>query len=122
MHCEDGAASYQLTVGDLGFFDVVHLGMGADGHTASLFPNTAALDAEPGQLVAMNSDPSGNNPHPRMTLTYSGIARSRLVIFTVAGAAKATAMRAVYEGADLPAARVTSEQVTWVVSRDAAPL
>jgi 6-phosphogluconolactonase len=54
-------------------------------------------------------------------LTFSGIARSRLVIFTVAGETKRDALKAVMEGADLPAGRVASDQVIWLVDRDAAP-
>lgn len=122
MRCDDGPEPYQLMVGELGFFDLVHLGMGPDGHTASLFPDSAALSADPGQLVALNEDPHGRNPHKRMTLTLPGIARSRLVVFTVAGEAKAEAMRAIYNGADLPASRVTSERVVWLVDPAASPL
>ena len=121
MRCADGADRYQLLVGELGRFDVVHLGMGPDGHTASLFPGSAALDADPGRLVVMNSDPSGSNPHERMTLTFSGISRARLVVFTVSGEDKREAMQAVAEGADLPAARVRAERVVWLVDPAAAP-
>jgi len=120
MSCEEGPDAYQLRLGEIGKMDVIHLGLGPDGHTASLFPGSSALAADPGQLVALNEDPSGRNPHPRMTLTFSGIARSRLVIFTVAGAAKREALKAVRDGADLPAARVSADQVVWLVDREAA--
>ncbi|HET6794206.1 MAG TPA: 6-phosphogluconolactonase [Acidimicrobiales bacterium] len=121
MRCEDGPDAYQLLVGELGRFDVVHLGLGPDGHTASLFPGSAALEADPGQLVAMNEDPSGRNPHRRMTLTFSGIARSHLVVFTVAGEEKAEAMARVHRGEDLPANRVTADRVVWLVDHAAFP-
>ncbi|HEX3540453.1 MAG TPA: 6-phosphogluconolactonase [Acidimicrobiales bacterium] len=121
MRCEEGPESYQLRLGEMGRIDVVHLGMGADGHTASLFPNSPVLDADPGVLVAMSEDPNGRNPHRRMTFTYSGIARGRLVIFTVAGASKRPAMQAIYDGADLPAARVRADRVIWLVDPEAAP-
>lgn len=121
MRCDEGPERYQLRVGELGHFDVVHLGLGPDGHTASLFPGSAGLEADPGLLVCLNEDPSGTNPHPRMTLTYSGIARARLALFTVTGSEKQAAMQAVYEGADVPAARVQADRVVWLVSRDAAP-
>jgi 6-phosphogluconolactonase len=121
MRCEEGPDAYQLKVGEVGRFDVTHLGMGADGHTASLFPGSPALDADPGRLVCLNSDPSSHNPYPRMTLTLSGIARSRLVLFTVAGESKRAALQAIIDGADLPAARVRAERVVWLVDRDAAP-
>jgi 6-phosphogluconolactonase len=121
MICEEGPDAYQLRLGEVGKLDVLHLGMGPDGHTASLFPGSPALDADPGQLVALNTDPSGRNPFPRLTLTFSGIARSRLVIFTVAGESKRPALQAVLDGADLPAGRVTADRVVWIVDRDAAP-
>jgi 6-phosphogluconolactonase len=121
MRCEEGPDPYQLRVGEVGRFDVTHLGLGPDGHTASLFPGSAALDADPGRLVCLNSDPNSRNPHPRMTLTLSGIARSRLVLFTVSGESKREALQAVVDGADLPAARVSAERVVWLVDREAAP-
>jgi 6-phosphogluconolactonase len=121
MRCEEGPEPYQLRLGEMGRIDVVHLGMGPDGHTASLFPNSPALNADPGVLVTLNEDPSGRNPYRRMTLTYSGIARGRLVIFTVAGESKREAMQAVADGADLPAARVTADRIVWLVDPAAAP-
>jgi 6-phosphogluconolactonase len=121
MNCDEGPDAYQLRLGEIGKLDVIHLGLGADGHTASLFPGSPALDADPGQLVARNEDLSGRNPHPRMTLTLSGISRSHLVIFTVAGERKRSALHAVLDGADLPASRVTADEVVWLVDRDAAP-
>ena len=122
MRCDEGPDAYQLKIGDLGGLDLVHLGMGPDGHTASLFPDSPGLAAAPGQLVCLNSDPHGRNPHERMTLTFEGLARSRLIVFTVAGQPKAEAMRAVYEGADLPAARVKAERIVWLVDPQASPV
>lgn len=121
MSCDEGPDAYQLRLGEIGKLDVIHLGMGPDGHTASIFPGSDALDADPGQLVAFNEDPSGLNKYRRMTLTLSGIARSRLVIFTVSGASKREALRAVMDGADLPAARVTADEVVWLADREAMP-
>jgi 6-phosphogluconolactonase len=121
MLCEEGPEAYQLRVGELGKFDVVHLGLGPDGHTASLFPGSEALDADPGRLVVFNEDPSGVNPHRRMTLTYSGIARSRLVVVTVSGSSKQAALQAIVDGEDLPASRVTADRVVWIVDSAAAP-
>lgn len=120
MECERGADSYHLRIGELGALDVVHLGLGADGHTASLFAGSPALDADPGRLVVMNQDPSGRNPHERMTLTYSGIARSRLTLVTVSGADVAEATAAVAAGADVPAARLDAPNLVWLVDHDAA--
>jgi 6-phosphogluconolactonase/glucosamine-6-phosphate isomerase/deaminase len=120
MRCEEGPDPYQLRVGELGKFDVVHLGLGVDGHTASLFPGSAALEADPGRLVVMNDDPLGNNPYRRMTLTFAGIARARLVIVTVSGEAKRDALRRVVEGDDVPASRIHADRVLWLVDPAAA--
>lgn len=121
MRCDEGPEPYQLRVGELGKFDLVHLGLGPDGHTASLFPGSPALDADPGLLVVLNEDPNGVNPYQRMTLTFAGIARARLVLVTVAGEEKREAMQAVYDGADVPAARIDADRVVWLVDRAAAP-
>lgn len=121
MRCSDGADAYQLRLGEVGRLDLIHLGLGADGHTASLFPGSPALRSDPGRLVAMNHDPLGNNPHERMTLTFSGIERGRLVLVTVSGEEKQPAMRAVLEGADVPAAQIKADRVVWLVDRDADP-
>ena len=121
MRCDEGPEAYQLRVGELGRFDLVHLGLGKDGHTASLFPGSTALEADPGLLVVRNEDPSGNNPFPRLTLTLAGIARARLVIFTVAGEEKRQAMQAVLDGDDVPAARVQAERIVWLVDPSALP-
>jgi len=121
MFCDEGADPYQLRLGELGRFDVIHLGLGADGHIASLFPGSPALDADPGRLVVMNDDPSGANPHPRMTLTFGGIARARLVLITVAGAAKAEALARVVAGDDaVPGTRVRADRVVWIADPAAA--
>ena len=120
MRCDEGPDPYQLRLGSLGFLDVVHLGLGPDGHTASLFPGSPAIDADPGRLVVMNRDPSGNNPHERMTFTFAGIERARLVLFTVSGAEKSEALARVVAGEDLPAGRVQAEQVLWIVDPAAA--
>lgn len=121
MRCAEVDA-YQLRVGDLGRFDLVHLGLGPDGHTASLFAGSPALEADPGRYVALNEDPSGRNPYPRMTLTLAGIARARLVVVTVEGEAKAEALAAVARGDDVPAARIDAERVVWLVDEPAASL
>lgn len=120
MRCAEGSDPYQLRLGDLGRIDLIHLGMGADGHTASLFPGSEALDADPGRLVAMTEDPLGVAPYQRMSLTLGGISRANLVVVTVEGEAKADALAAVAAGEDLPAARIAAGQVVWLVDEAAA--
>lgn len=81
--------------------DLVLLGLGEDGHTASLFPGDPALD-EADRLVARVERPD----HPRLTLTLPVLSAARLVLFLVAGEPKRDALRRLTAGADIPAARV----------------
>jgi 6-phosphogluconolactonase len=110
--------AYQSIMSDLVTgpgIDLIHLGMGPDGHTASLFPGAPTLEAEPGVLVLATEDPNGVNPHPRLTLTLAAINSARLAVFTVAGASKADAVARLVRGDDLPAARVHAGQTLWLV-------
>jgi 6-phosphogluconolactonase len=112
------AASYQRTMSDVVTgpgIDLIHLGMGPDGHTASLFSDAGSLQADPGVLVLATEDPNGTNPHPRLTLTLPAINSARLAVFTVAGASKAAAVAALVRGDDLPAARVHAGHTLWLV-------
>jgi len=118
---DDAAAAYQAELAALPALDLVHLGLGPDGHTASLFPRSAALAIDdPDVLVVANQDPLANNPHDRITLTYPGIARARLVVVTVAGAPKRWALAQVVAGGDVPATRVVAAEVIWLVDAEAA--
>ncbi len=120
MDCEAGPTAYQQVLEDIGPPDLIHLGLGPDGHTASLFPGSLALQAPPGVLVTTSTDPTGRNPHRRMTLTFEAIARARLALFTVAGVAKRDALARLAAGEDLPAGRVRARRVLWLVDPDAA--
>jgi 6-phosphogluconolactonase len=114
---EAAAAAYDVLVREAPPIDVVHLGLGPDGHTASLFPGSAAL-GETERFVVPNADDL--HPHPRLTFTYPALARSRLVVFTVAGAEKRDAFARVRAGADLPATHVEAAHVVWLVDRETA--
>jgi len=93
--------------------DYIMLGMGEDGHTASLFPDTEALK-ETSRWVVPNWVPTLNTW--RMTLTFPALA-STLCIFTVTGKNKAARLKEVLTpGCTLPAARVKAE---WIVDADA---
>jgi 6-phosphogluconolactonase len=99
-------------------FDLIWLGMGPDGHCASLFPGTAALD-EQERWVVGNWVPQQDTW--RMTLTFPVLAAGRDVLFVVTGADKADPIRAIRAGGSgLPAERVTGDQVEWIVDEAAA--
>ncbi|MHB1599350.1 MAG: 6-phosphogluconolactonase [Acidimicrobiales bacterium] len=114
MSCADGPGAYEQQLRFSGGLDVLQLGFGPDGHTASLFPGSAALDAPPDQLVATNVDPAGRNPLERMTLTLAGIAMAGLVVIAVTGAEKRDAFARALAGEDLPASRVHAPRVLWL--------
>jgi 6-phosphogluconolactonase len=100
--------------------DLVHLGLGPDGHTASLFPNAPTLNAGLDVLVAATEDPNGRNPHARLTLTLPVLNAARCVVFTVAGDSKRDAVAALRRGDDIPAARVHATRVVWLVDEAAS--
>ncbi len=110
-----GAESLDMT---RPLFDVMLLGLGENGHTASLFPDTPSLS----ETLAWVAPVTNNVPQPRLTLTYPAIACSRHVAFLVAGAGKAAVLRRVLDGdRSQPAARVTAAgELFWFT--DAAAL
>lgn len=115
---DDCAAAYQEVIADLlagPGIDLIHLGLGTDGHTASLFPGAPTLSAGPDRLVLATEDPNGRNPHPRLTLTLPAIDQARLAVFTVAGESKRDAVARLRAGDDLPAARVQAREVRWLI-------
>jgi 6-phosphogluconolactonase len=106
-------------------FDLVLLGMGSDGHTASLFPNTTALHADD-RLVVANFVEKFNSH--RITLTARTINNARNVTFLAAGADKAEPLKAVLEGRDQPETypsqliRPLNGSLLWMVDEAAAGL
>jgi 6-phosphogluconolactonase len=103
---------------DLPVFDFMWLGMGPDGHTASLFPGSDALDATDRWVLANWS------PHMqtwRMTLTFPVILASRSIVMEVMGENKAHAVAQIRDGStELPASRIAGEHVEWIIDAAAA--
>lgn len=106
-------------------FDLIYLGLGEDGHTASLFPKNPALDVIDRPCVAVHV-PDNPIAHWRLTLTYPVLNAAAAVIFLVEGAAKAAILARVLEGPrdahQLPAQGVAPEKgsLIWLVDRAAA--
>ena len=100
-------------------FDVVLLGLGPDGHTASLFPKTAVLEERQRWVAAV----IGAKPEPRITLTYPALESNRETAFLVAGEGKRSALERVLRGdRDLPAACLRPlGTLRFLVDRAAAP-
>lgn len=118
------AESFDLSVGSsLPRLDLVMLGMGDDGHTASLFPGTAALGETRAWVVANDVPQKATR---RLTLTAPVLNAARCVMFTVAGGDKAASLAAVLEGPPDPT-RFPSQLIApgdgdlfWLVDRAAA--
>lgn len=105
-------------------FDLVMLGMGEDGHTASLFPKTHALHVSPPRLVVANYIPQKNTW--RMTLTYECINSSMHIAIYVIGKNKAEMVKRVftspYNPDELPIQKVGTPQhrALWILDKGAA--
>ncbi len=107
-----------------GGLDLLLLGLGEDGHTASLFPGTSVLD-EKEAWVRSATAPPGVEVTSRITLTLPLINASRHVIFLVSGSRKAPALASVLESAEddtfaLPAARVSARETLDFFADEAA--
>jgi len=112
-------------------FDLILLGLGPDGHTASLFPGSPALEERERWVVAA---PGPRPDSPRMTMTLPLLNRARRIVFLVAGKEKAAVLRDVLRGAatnrsagtsrpdDYPAARIAPDEgrLLWLVDEAAA--
>lgn len=116
---EDAAGSYALLIGDVcgGVLDVVHLGLGADGHTASLVPGDPVVETMDTD-VAVSGEYQGNR---RMTMTLPLLNRARAIAWEVVGAGKAEAVaRLVRRDREIPAARVSQDHAALFVDTAAA--
>jgi 6-phosphogluconolactonase len=110
---ESAAAAYDDLIRKVSPIDLVHLGLGPDGHTASLFPGSPQLEERDRYVVSAGDD---LHPRPRITFTFPAIEASRLVVFTVTGADKRDVLARVLDrDRSLPAARVTAAEVVWLV-------
>ena len=131
MRPEQGALQYEgelvgafgLEEGEFPEFDMIFLGLGKDGHTASLFPAQSSLMESKRMVVAVRG---GDPDVSRLTLTYPVLNRAREIVFMVSGKEKAQVVKGVVEAKDerLPARRIQpgSGFVVWLLDREAASL
>lgn len=113
---DEGAAAYARVVAGLAPLDVVVLGVGEDGHTASLFPGDAALNAK-GWAVGVRNSPKP--PPERVTLTLQALRGAHRVIILAAGAGKAQAVAMAKRG-EVPSGMIAGAR--WLLDREAAGL
>jgi len=114
LGAEVAAAAYEPLVA-VAPLDLILLGIGPDGHTASLFPGSAALGAA-GYVTAVHGAPKP--PPDRVSLTLRALREARRVVFLVAGADKKDAVRLAQLGT-VPAGLISNAE--WLVAKDAAP-
>lgn len=128
LNVQDAATAYdrllrRFFIGEPSLFDLVFLGLGENGHTASLFPHTPALQRTERWVEAVFPP---DQDLCRITLTADVINRSALVVFLVSGANKADILRKVLEGPenpdDYPAQLIRPEsgELLWIVDEAAA--
>ena len=118
---EEATARYARTLRDVAgspaVLDLAHLGLGPDGHTASLVPGDPVLDVT-GADVALSGVYQGRR---RMTLTYPALDRARRIVWLVTGGDKAGMLARLYQGDDsIPAGRVRRDRALVLADREAA--
>jgi 6-phosphogluconolactonase len=115
----DAASEFAQHLGDTSpQFDIVLLGMGSDGHVASLFPGSDATVVT--DLVSVEKN-SPKAPAERISLSIQALSSATEVWFLVSGSDKANAVKRVFDNEDLPAAKVTGKKLTrWYLDAQAA--
>lgn len=120
LSCNTIGKQTQVILDAFKTIDIIHLGLGGDGHTASLFPDSPALKLDESVNIALNEDPHGVNPHKRITLTLGPINSALYRIITVSGAEKADILKRALDGEPLPINQLNRTDLIWLIDEDAA--
>ena len=120
MSCDAGPEAYEAVIRAFDCIDLCQLGLGPDGHTASIFPESEEFRHPSEALVVRTDDPTLRNSHPRLSLTFAAILGARHRVVTVIGPDKHDAYAAIEAGEDLPGRHVDSPDTLWLVDRAAA--
>ncbi len=115
----EAASRYSTQLENAGVFDVVLLGIGEDGHTASLFPGRDIGEAQGAPDVLPVFD-APKPPPERISLSAQRLSRARTVLFLVAGAGKREAVTRWQRGEDIPAGRIQAQQRLVVLADESA--
>lgn len=115
--------SFNITEGTIPVFDLIFLGIGTDGHTASLFPETSVLDEKEKLIVSVK----GGNPYVnRLTMTFPVINHAKHIVVLANGKKKAEIIKRVIIDKDplLPAQRINpvNGKLTWILDKEAGAL
>jgi len=114
---------FRLCERDFPIFDLIYLGIGTDGHTASIFPGQRASEETQKWVVAVKG---GNPDVSRITMTYPVLNRAGSIVFLVSGGEKAEVLKTIFKNsqARLPAQKIQplNGKLTWLLDQGAASL
>lgn len=116
LGAEKAAAEYRQVISSVEHFDIAFLGMGEDGHTASLFPENEALN-DSRSVVPVYHSPKP--PTDRVTLSMDTLKKARVRVVLASGVAKSSIIKRIQEGASFPISCLGD--INWFVDKDALP-
>ncbi len=111
---EEGAKQYRKIIETIKYFDIAFLGIGEDGHTASLFPDNEALN-DNRSVVPVYHSPKA--PDDRVSLSVNTLSTAKIRVVLTGGNKKSNVLLKIKKGSDLPINRLG--EITWFVDEDA---